>query len=167
MPNLGAAWLIFDATARSQTAVLSAAPGDPDPDWLHPSPGLDRLAQRLGIDAVNLATTVAEYNDFAKRGEDPKFGRRAMAPVETAPYYALRVYPGTLSTTGGPRITRHGEVLRRDGTPLPGLYAAGTVAAGIFGHLYPSGGSPIAMAMTFGFLAGRHAATAPARRVAV
>jgi len=167
LPNLGAAWLIFDATARSQTAVLSAAPGDPDPDWLHPSPDLDRLAQRLGIDAVNLATTVAEYNDFAKRGEDPKFGRRAMTPVETAPYYALRVYPGTLSTTGGPRITRHGEVLRRDGTPLPGLYAAGTVAAGIFGHLYPSGGSPIAMAMTFGFLAGRHAATAPARRVAV
>lgn len=165
LPNLGAAWLIFDATARSQTAVLSAAPGGPDPEWLHPSADLGELAERLDIDTATLTATIEEYNRLAACGEDPQFGRRSLAPVESAPYYALRLHPGTLSTTGGPRISGHGEVLRHDGTPLPGLYAAGTVAAGVFGYLYPSGGSPIAMAMTFGFLAGRHAATAPQRRL--
>jgi 3-oxosteroid 1-dehydrogenase len=163
LPNLGAAWLVFDATARSQMAVLSAAPGDPDPEWLHPSAGLEELAERLEVDAATLAATIAEYNDLAGGGEDPNFGRRSLAPVESAPYYALRLHPGILSTTGGPRIGGHGEVLRCDGTPLPGLYAAGTVAAGVFGYLYPSGGSPVAMAMTFGFLAGQHVATAPKR----
>ncbi|MFV9428442.1 MULTISPECIES: FAD-dependent oxidoreductase [Rhodococcus] len=163
LPNLGASWLIFDSTARSRIAVLSAAPGGPDPDWLHPSSDLDALAQRIGVDATALTATVAEYNDFAKHGMDPTFGRRALAPVDTAPYYALRLHPGTLTTTGGPRISSCGEVLRHEGVPIPGLFAAGTVAAGVFGHLYPSGGSPIAVAMTFGFLAGRSAAAASRR----
>lgn len=163
LPNLGAAWLIFDATARSQVAVLSAAPGGPDPAWLHPSATVEELAEKLDVDPATLAATIAEYNGLAERGADPEFGRRSLAPIGSAPYYALRLYPGVLSTTGGPRISGRGEVLRYDGTPLPGLYAAGTVAAGVFGYLYPSGGSPIAMAMTFGFLAGQHAATAPER----
>lgn len=140
-------------------------PGEPAPDWLHPSSTLDELAERLDVDAATLAATVAEYNDLAERGEDPMFGRRVLAPVVSAPYYALRLHPGVLTTTGGPRISGRGEVLRNDGSPLPGLYAAGTAAAGIFGYLYPSGGSPIAMAMTFGFLAGRHACTAPQRQL--
>lgn len=165
LPNLGAAWLVFDATARSRVAVLSATPGAPAPDWLHPSSTLDELAERLDVDAATLAATVAQYNELAERGEDPMFGRRVMAPVASAPYYALRLHPGVLTTTGGPRTSGHGEVLRNDGSPLPGLYAAGTAAAGIFGYLYPSGGSPIAMAMTFGFLAGRHACTAPQRQL--
>lgn len=165
LPNLGAAWLVFDATARSQMTVLSADPGDPDPEWLHPSADLEELADRLGIEADTLAATITEYNEIAARGEDLEFERRALARVESAPYYALRLRPGALSTTGGPRISGDGEVLGGDGAPLPGLYAAGTVAAGVFGDLYPSGGSPIAMAMTFGFLAGQHAATAPERRL--
>ncbi len=165
LPNLGAAWVIFDATARSQVAVLSAAPGDPDPEWLYPSATIEELADRLDVDFTTLAATLAEYNHLAERGVDPEFGRRSLEPVESAPYYALRLYPGMLSTTGGPRISGYGEVLRYDGTPLPGLYAAGTVAAGVFGYLYPSGGSPIAMSMTFGFLAGQAAATAPKRRL--
>jgi len=163
LPNLGAAWLIFDSTARSQVAVLSVEPGGDDPDWLHPSADLDELAGKIGVDPAVLATTVAAYNRCAEQGVDPEFGRRSMAPVTAPPYYALRLHPGTLSTTGGPRISGNGEVLRHDGMPLPGLYAAGTVAAGVFGYLYPSGGSPIAMAMTFGYLAGRHAAGAAER----
>jgi 3-oxosteroid 1-dehydrogenase len=51
-------------------------------------------------------------------------------------------------------------VLRVDGSPIPGLYAAGNVMAGVTGAGYPGAGATIAAAMTFGWLAGRHAAAA-------
>jgi succinate dehydrogenase/fumarate reductase flavoprotein subunit len=46
---------------------------------------------------------------------------------------------------------------------VPGLYAVGNTAAGVFGGAYPSGGAPIAAGATFGFRAGRHVAAQPSR----
>ena len=54
-------------------------------------------------------------------------------------------------------------MLRHDGTPIPGLYAAGNASASVFGPAYPGGGATIGPALTFGYLAGRHAATREAR----
>ena len=59
----------------------------------------------------------------------------------------------------GARTDGDARVLRVDGTPIDGLYAAGNVMAGITGPGYPGAGATIGAAMTFGYAAGRHAAT--------
>jgi 3-oxosteroid 1-dehydrogenase len=79
-------------------------------------------------------------------------------PLEP-PYYATQTYPATLGTNGGVRVDEHARVRAYRGDVVPGLYAAGNTAAGVFGGAYPSGGAPIAAAATFGYLAGRHVAT--------
>ncbi len=66
--------------------------------------------------------------------------------------------PGAIGTKGGARTDGDARVLRPDGAPIPGLYAAGNVMAGVTGAGYPGAGATIGAAMTFGYLAGRHAA---------
>ena len=48
-------------------------------------------------------------------------------------------------------------MLARDGTPIPGLYATGNTTASVMGHSYPGAGATLGPAMTFGFIAARHA----------
>jgi len=50
-------------------------------------------------------------------------------------------------------------VLALDGTPVPGLYAAGNAAAFWTGDAYPAPGATLGIGMTMGYIAGRHAAT--------
>ena len=83
----------------------------------------------------------------------------SLGAVATAPFYAMPLYDGTLGTNGGPRIDADARVLRHDGKPIPGLYAAGNASASVFGPAYPGGGATIGPALTFGYLAGRHAAS--------
>jgi succinate dehydrogenase/fumarate reductase flavoprotein subunit len=114
---------------------------------------------------------VSRYNVNAGNGIDPdfdrhQFGLMAAAPVRpigAAPYYALAVFPGTLGTNGGPRVTADGQVVSRAGSAIPGLYAVGNTAANVFGWAYPSGGATIAHGVTFGYRAGRHVAAQTAR----
>jgi 3-oxosteroid 1-dehydrogenase len=77
--------------------------------------------------------------------------------IERPPFYAMPLYDGTLGTNGGPRVDQHARVLRHDGSVIPGLYAAGNACASVFGPAYPGGGATIGPALTFGYLAGRHA----------
>ena len=140
-----------------------------------PSPG------EIGVDPDTLEATVARWNEQVAAGEDPDFHRgtvrfeshmsgsfptpeRTLGSIETAPFYAMPLYDGTLGTNGGPRIDEHARVLRHDGSPIPGLYAAGNASASVFGPAYPGGGATIGPALTFGYLAGRHAASREATR---
>ena len=141
---------------------------------------LKALASRCGIDPEGLERTVSEYNAHARRGEDPEFGRGStpynrkqgdpdhspnpcVAPLETAPFYAIKVVPGSFGTFAGLKTNENAQVLDRDERPIAGLYAAGADMASIMGGFYPSGGINLGPAMTFGFIAGRHAASASAR----
>ena len=133
------------------------------------------LARACGIDPAGLEQTVAEYNAGARRGEDPAFGRGTtlynrlqgdasvtpnpcVAPLEAGPYYAVKVVPGSFGTFAGLRTDAQARVLDADGAPVPGLYAAGTDMASVMGGHYPAGGINLGPAMTFGYIAGRHAA---------
>lgn len=133
------------------------------------------LAARAGIDAATLAATLERFNQFARQGEDPDFGRGrnaynryqgdedhhpnpCLAPIDKPPYYCVSILPGDLGTFAGLRTNGHGQVLARDGSTIPGLYAAGTDMASIFGGSYPGPGTTLGPAMTFGFICARHMA---------
>jgi succinate dehydrogenase/fumarate reductase flavoprotein subunit len=139
---------------------------------------------RLGKDfVINLNESIARFNKFAEtgtdldfhRGETPieiaNFGpRRAgndkpnmmMYPIRTTgPYYAAMTAAGTLDTKGGPKINAKAQVLDVKDKPIPGLYGAGNCIASPAGQTYWAGGGTLGPAITFGGLAGKHAALEP------
>ena len=148
-------------------------PGEPDPDWVVKADTIAELAERIGIDPAALDATVERFNENAADRSDPDFGRTehglmspgAVRPLTKPPFYAVEIHPGMLGTNGGPRLDRNGQVLRFGGGVVGGLYAAGNTAANVFGVAYPSGGGTLGNGLVFGFLAGRHAASRPARDV--
>ena len=82
-----------------------------------------------------------------------------MAPISsTGPYHCILVCGGTLDTKGGPKINARAQVIDSQGRPIPGLYGAGNCIASPAGQAYWSGGGTIGPAITFGYLAGLHAA---------
>jgi 3-oxo-5alpha-steroid 4-dehydrogenase len=119
----------------------------------------------LGVPAGALEKTLARYNSCAARGEDPDFGKSAdwLAPQDQGPWavFDLRLghalYAGF--TLGGLRTTVDGQVRRRDGSVIAGLYAAGACASNIAqdGKGYVSG-AQLGEGSFFGRRAGRHAA---------
>jgi 3-oxosteroid 1-dehydrogenase len=182
-PNEAPLWLVFDQRVKDTAVVLpSVLPGQPAPEWIVQAPTIAELAGRIGVDPDSLVATVDRWNDQVAAGEDTDFHRgttafeaqmtgrqpspeRCLAPVARPPFYAVQLHNGALGTSGGPRIDAHARVLRYDGEPVPGLYAAGNAAAGVFGPAYPGGGATLGPALTFGYLAGRHAAAQDPRLV--
>jgi len=162
------AWLIFDAKYRASYRLGPLGRRDPDPDWLAKGADLAALAGEIGAPGDALKATVARFNEGARRGEDPDFGRGSypydrfiggIGPLEEGPYYALRVRPGCLATKGGPRTDGDGRVLSVNaGDPIPGLYAAGNAMASPFGMAYPGAGGTLGQGLVFGLRAGDAAA---------
>jgi predicted oxidoreductase len=79
-----------------------------------------------------------------------------VAPIEQAPFFALRIYPADLGTAIGLRTDRDARVLREDGSAIAGLYACGNDMGSIMNGNYPGPGITLGPALTFGYLAGRH-----------
>lgn len=136
---------------------------------------VEELARHCGIDPEGLKRTVEDYNRHARQGEDPAFSRGStpynrkqgdpaqrpnpcVAPLDRGPFYAVKVVPGCFGTFAGLKTDEHARVLNGTGEPIGGLYAAGTDMASIMGGHYPAGGINLGPAMTFGYIAGRHAA---------
>ncbi len=146
--------------------------------YLKRGSNLRQLATLCGIDADGLEATVAAFNEHARVGDDPEFGRGAtafnrasgdpvhqpnpsLAPLEKGPFYAIKVLPGSFGTFAGLKTDAQSRVLNQAGDPIPGLYCAGSDQANVMGGHYPSGGINIGPAMTFGYIAGRHVAGVP------
>jgi 3-oxosteroid 1-dehydrogenase len=92
-------------------------------------------------------------------GEDEPVPNPTMYPLsDTGPYYAAIHAPGTLDTKGGPVTDPDGRVLREDGSAIDGLYAVGNCAASASARGYLGPGITIGPLVTFGWLAGAHAA---------
>jgi glycine/D-amino acid oxidase-like deaminating enzyme len=142
---------------------------------------------RLSEDFVaTLGDTIARYNQFATAGRDPEFRRgdfkydqdwdllfsphragtkqsnpfpnKQMHPIaDRGPYYGIILAPGALDTCGGPQINADAQVLAANGQPIPGLYGAGNCISAPTGQGYLGGGGTIGPAMTFGYIAAKHA----------
>ena len=118
----------------------------------------EELAEALGVDAATFAETMNTWNTYVEAKNDPDFGRTSFAqPLNTAPYYAIKVTAGVHHTMGGLKINTDTEVLKADGTVIAGLYAAGEVTGGIHGA-NRLGGNAVADFVVFGRIAGEKAA---------
>jgi 3-oxosteroid 1-dehydrogenase len=118
-------------------------------------------AARLGTDSGMAAMVTPEGVGWAVPVEPdaPGAGNPTMAPLsDSGPYYAAILAAGTRDTKGGPRVDRHGRVLRPDGTPVVGLYAVGNCAGSPTGHAYWGAGATLGPMLTYAWLAGLHAA---------
>jgi fumarate reductase flavoprotein subunit len=125
------------------------------------APTAGDLARALGLPAPALEATLAEYAAAAASGRSDPVGRRDCRRLEP-PYRAVRVTGALFHTQGGLVVDADARVLRGDGSPVPHLYAAGGVAAGLSGH-GPGGyfsGNGLLTALGYGMLAGEHAARA-------
>lgn len=136
---------------------------------------LEGLAKQAGVDPAGLVRTVAAYNPPAAQGQDPAFGKggdaynrylgdpdhqpnACLAPVQKAPFYAVKVYPGDIGTALGIRADGNARVLDAQGAPIAGLYVAGNDMHSVMGGEYPAPGITLGPALTFGWVAGMHLA---------
>jgi fumarate reductase flavoprotein subunit len=96
------------------------------------------LGKAMGLDPAALVRTVAEYNGFCDQGSDPVFFKPAkyLRAVRKAPFYAIDMAPSLLVSDGGIRVNGDLQVTDKDYCPIPGLYAVGNDASGLFGDTY-------------------------------
>ena len=177
--------MIFDARFRHHYMIGTLPPGRIrgdasiqrtliDTGFLKKAASLSELAAQLGIDGAGLEQTVARHNEFARTGKDLDFGRGDsatdryysdptvkpnpnLAPIEKPPFYAVAVYPGDLGTKGGLKCDEYARVRDVQGDVIEGLYATGNCTGSVMGDSYPGAGSTLGPAMTFGYVAARHA----------
>lgn len=117
----------------------------------------EELAEATGIDAAAFAETMEKWNACVEAGVDEEFNRTSFAnPLNTAPYYAIKVGPGVHHTMGGLQINTSAEVISTEGTAIPGLFAAGEVTGGVHGA-NRLGGNAVADIVVFGRIAGASA----------
>ena len=153
----GKAFLIFDQGVRKSLASIETYANQ---HLLKEGATVAELAKAIGIPAADLEATLNRYNAQQKAGIDEDFGRSAAqmtAALETAPYYAVCVTPAIHHAMGGLSVNTSTQVLRADGTPIPGLYAAGEVTGGLHGA-NRLGGNGVADIVVNGRLAGIAAA---------
>jgi succinate dehydrogenase/fumarate reductase flavoprotein subunit len=170
------AWLVCDRAFIESYGLGRVPPGRRSlrrfiaNGYLLEAPSLHALAARIGVDPGGLQQTVHRLNHFAETGEDAEFGkgstefdrhngdpRNAPNPclgrIETRPYYAMAVYPGTLGTSIGLRADADGRVLNAAGEPIPGLFACGNDMASIMRGNYPGPGITLGPALVFAYRA--------------
>lgn len=184
------ACLVCDAAALNRYGIGMVRPGASPKDlapfladgYLTRGATLDELAGKLGIDAAGLKASVQEINRCAETGVDPRFQRGTTAyqqnigdatagtknpnlgPLNTAPYYAVKLYPGDIGAATGFATDGHACVLDEAGQPIPGLYAVGNDMHSIMGGVYTAPGITIGPGLVFGYLAARHAGARAARQ---
>ncbi len=143
--------------------------------YLSEASTIEGLAKRIGVPEQAFAETVTRFNHFADTGVDEDFGRGetiydrsngdadhgpnpCLGPVATGPFYAVQLWPTPLGTSRGLAADMNARVLDKAGAPINGLYVCGNDMQSAFGGEYPGAGAQLGQAMTFAWIAARHAA---------
>ncbi len=165
------AYFVFDEEWKMKYPLASVLPGYV-PEWLARGSTAAELAAQLGVDPEGLTATIEAFNADAATGEDSAFGRgstfyaRNNGDPDVTPnpcvrplagtLYGIEIRLGTAGTAAGLVTGPNAEVLSVRGDPIPGLYAAGNVAANLVEGLWYNSGTGNARGITFGYLAARH-----------
>jgi 3-oxosteroid 1-dehydrogenase len=172
-------WAILESRAfknYSWGPVLVGKSPEPfvESGYLVKADTLAELARKCGIDTSGFLAEIARFNGFAARVTDEDFGRGAsehnkamgdpthgpnpsLGAIEQGPFYATRIWPLDVGTSGGLVTDEYARVLDTGGKPIAGLYAAGNITAPVVGHSYPGAGASIGGGIAFGYVAARHA----------
>ena len=126
--------------------------------WIVSGETVAELASNIGVPPVILENTVQLWNRYCQVGKDLDFGRNPLelVPLDSPPFYAIKLFPGGSNTLGGPRKNSRAQVVNPFGEPILGLYAAGECGS-VFGMLYPAGGGNLAECIAFGRIAAENA----------
>ena len=169
------AWRIYDSQFAQK--YPHALPKKSVPDNHFQAYTLAELAEQIGVDGDGLEATAKRFSQFARAGLDEDFGRGAslwdrqrggdpdhhpnptLGTIERPPFYAMPFKASFLGTKGGPRTNERAEVLDHNDAVIPGLYAAGNVMANAFGSKGVGAGTTLGPCLTWGYIAGRSAAT--------
>jgi succinate dehydrogenase/fumarate reductase flavoprotein subunit len=173
-------WLVFDQQYRSRYPFGMLLPGVTpqhlvDAGYFRRAHSIEELAVMCDINPTTLRATIERFNGMAKMGIDSDYSRGAnvydryfgdprikpnpcLAPLVKPPFYGVALYPGDLGTKGGLVTDEHGRVLRPGGPVITGLYASGNTTASPMGRRYPGPGCTLGPALTFSYLAMKHAA---------
>ena len=148
-------WLIVDQAMVDASSVIQ---GYIKKGYTKTGATYEELAKELDVDPAAFANTMETWNGYVEAKNDPDFGRTSFAnPLNNGPYYAIKVTAGVHHTMGGVTINSATEVLKKDGTVIPGLFAAGEVTGGVHGA-NRLGGTAVADFVVFGRIAGESAA---------
>ena len=148
-------WLIVDQAMVDASSVIQ---GYIKKGYTKTGATYEELAKELDVDPATFANTMETWNGYVEAKNDPDFGRTSFAnPLNNGPYYAIKVTAGVHHTMGGVTINSATEVLKKDGTVIPGLFAAGEVTGGVHGA-NRLGGTAVADFVVFGRIAGESAA---------
>jgi 3-oxosteroid 1-dehydrogenase len=173
-------WAIMDQRYRNRYPWAGKLPFQMPDSWLTTgyvkrANSIEELARLCGIDPRQLIATVTRYNQFVDNGRDDDYGRGSrqydtyyadpfhrpsptLGRVDQGPFYAVKFYPGDVGTAGGLVCDDKARVLREEGSPIQGLFAAGNITAPTFGRTYPGAGASIAPSAVFGYIAATTAA---------
>ncbi len=137
---------------------------------------IGQLAVKLDMNVANLEASVAQMGIASREGVDRAFGKGSteynrylgdashcpnacLGPMEKSPFFAMRIWPGDIGSAAGLRVDEHARVLNAQERAIKGLYACGNDMNSIMGGLLPAGGITLGPALTFGYIAGKHAAS--------
>lgn len=175
-------WAVFDSQAREKYPFGSLMPGQEMPEGLGiTANSIAELADRIGVDARGLADTIATFNGYCEKGEDPAFHRGThpwgalmcgdphqkpnpnLGPLLKPPFYAVELHrlAGGGIAAAGVLADQHCRAIGWDDKPIAGLYVAGNSMARIDNGAVMQSGITNARGITHGYLAGRHAAGKP------
>ena len=175
-------WAVIDSQARAKYAFGSVMPGQDLPSELAAKADtLADLARQIGVDAAGLEATVARFNEFAAKGQDPDFGRGTqpwsawmcgdmhnkphpnLGTVAQAPFFAVRLHRlgGSAIAATGVLADHHCRAVGWDNLPIAGLYVAGNTQARMDTGAMMQSGISNARGMVHGWLAAHHAAGQP------
>ncbi|MGI9294913.1 MAG: FAD-dependent oxidoreductase [Pseudomonadales bacterium] len=172
-------WLIMDSLYLDTYMLAGSMPGQKKPkawteqNFLRRGESLDTLAAACELPADKLAATVTRFNEHVRAGHDADFNRGAhvydrwlgdalnesspsLGSIDQAPFYAIAIYPGDVSTFGGVVTDEYARALRADGSVIKGLYATGTSTASVMGHTAPGAGASIGPSFTWAYVAAQH-----------
>jgi 3-oxosteroid 1-dehydrogenase len=180
------AWLVCDRAFIRRYGLGLIRPRTPSlrkyvAGYLREGATVSALAAAIGVPAAALVATVERWNGLARAGLDADFGKGGtiydrsngdpdvrpnpcLGPIAGPPFYAVRVLPTPLGTSRGLLADTHARACDREGRPVPGLYVCGNDMQSAFGGEYPGAGAQLGLAMTFAWLAARHAASDGADR---
>jgi len=122
---------------------------------------VEELAHKIKVDPGVLKSTVDEYNGFCEKKHDDIFAKepKYLRPLKGPKFYAVKAHTVFLGTMGGIKINHKTAVIDKKDCVIPGLYAAGFDAGGMYGdsyHISVASGSSSGFAVNSGRIAGKN-----------